>query len=40
MDEIDDDPAYDDAEQDDKTELLHRMLGRLALSGAGLDVSE
>jgi hypothetical protein len=38
--DIEEDPANNDTEQDDPTDQIRRMLGRLALSGAEVEVSE
>lgn len=40
MNDLEDDPANDDTEQDDSARQIRRMLGRLALSGAEVEVSE
>jgi hypothetical protein len=39
LSDINADPSLDDAEEEDHTELVLRMLGRVALSGARVDIS-
>ena len=40
MSDSEEDPANDDTEQTDPTAPIRRMLGRLALSGAEVEVSD